>query len=191
MRTALCLALTLSLPFVAACDNDSTGSNRGPVAASYINPDAGIVTANPDVAANSECETPDQEDNQRLSDAGAVNRNVHNDACLFTDRTLATKLEGPATFESTGVGFINACPDPDGTGPRTATLTDTNGDGRNDRCTQTGSQARGTAGDQEFHARLNNSTTPGTQTVVFCSDADLNGCADETVTDTIRITWVQ
>jgi hypothetical protein len=28
-------------------------------------------------------------------------------------------------------------------------------------------------------------------TVVFCSDADLNGCADERVKQTVRITWTQ
>lgn len=191
MRAVLRIAFVLSLAIAAACEGDSTGSNRGPVAASYINPDLGMATANPDVAANSECETPDQEDTQRLSDAGTANRNVHNDACLFTDRSMATKLEGPATFESTGAGFISGCPDPDAAGARTAALTDTNGDGRNDRCTQSGSQARGMDGDQEFHARLNNNTTPGLQTVVFCSDANLNGCADERVKETIRITWTQ
>lgn len=86
---------------------------------------------------------------------------MHNDACLFMDRTMATKLEGAATFESIGAGFIGGCPDRDGTGARTAALTATNGDGRNDRCTQSGSQARGADGDQEFHARLNNNTTAG------------------------------
>lgn len=191
MRAVPALALALSLAVLAACEGDSTGSNRGPVAASYINPDLGAATANPDVAANSECETPDQEDTQRLSDAGAANRNVHNDACLFTDRAMTTKLDGPATFESSGAGFISACPDPDAAGAKTATLTDTNGDGRNDRCTQGGFQARGIDGDGEFHARLNNNTTAGLQTVVFCSDANLNGCADESVKQTIRITWTQ
>ncbi len=169
------------------------GGSRGR-AASYINPDTGAATANPDVNANSSCFNPDQTDNQTLSTPTA-NRNVHNDACFLDyDRDGAgAKLDGPATFQATGVGFISACPDPDKTattdGPKFAVLSDTNGDGLKDRCFQSGYQEKGVAGDKEFHARLNNTTTPGTQNVVWCSDSDQNGCGDEWNKSSISINW--
>ena len=47
----------------------------------------------------------------------------------------------------------------------------------------------GAAGDLEFHARFNNTTMPGVQHVVWCADADANGCRDERVKDGIRIHW--
>jgi hypothetical protein len=43
-------------------------------AASYINPDTGTATANPDVDPNSSCFRPDQYDMQRFSDPGTANR---------------------------------------------------------------------------------------------------------------------
>lgn len=158
-------------------------------AVSYINPDTGAATANPDVDPNSSCFNPDQRDNQALSDPGTANRNVHNDAC-FVDRS-GNKVDGPASFQSFGVGFISACPDPDGTGPKFAILSDTNGDGRMDLCFQSGYQEKGIAGDKEFHARLNNTTMNGTQYVVWCSDSDRNGCQDEYNKSTIQINWGQ
>lgn len=112
-----------------AADHDGRGIYDGSGrASSYINGDAGV---NADVDPNSSCYQPDQYDKQRFSDpspTGPGNRNVHNDAC-FLDRN-GNKLNGPASFESSGVGFISACPDPDGAGPQTALLTDKNGDGR-------------------------------------------------------------
>jgi len=118
-----------------------------------------------------------------------TNRNVHNDACFLDDR--GNKVDGPASFQSFGVGFISACPDPDGAGPKTAKLSDTNGDGRNDLCFQSSYQERGTAGDFEFHARLNNTTTTGSQKVVWCSDSDANGCGDEWNKSRITIDWTR
>ncbi len=156
-------------------------------ASSYINPDTGAATANPDVNANSSCFNPDQYDDQKLSTAGTADRNVHNDACFLDYR--GNKVDGPASFQSYGVGFISACPDPDGAGPKYAVLSDTNGDGRNDLCFQSGYQQTGTAGDLEFHARMNNTTTLGQQTVVWCSDANMNGCNDERNASTIQINW--
>lgn len=164
---------------------DRDGGGR---ASSYINPDIGAATANPDVNANSSCFNPDQSDTQKLSPAGTTTNNVHNDAC-FLGRD-GQKLDGPASFQSFGVGSISACPDPDGAGPKVAILSDTNGDGRNDRCFQSGYQDKGTAGDDEFHARLNNTGPTGKQTVVWCSDSDRNGCADEWNKSTISINWV-
>lgn len=165
--------------------NDS-GTGR---ASSYINPDTGAATANPDVDPNSSCFTPDQTDKQAFSPAGTATNNVHNDAC-FLDRN-GNKLDGPASFESSGVGFILACPDPDNAGPKIAVLSDRNGDGRNDLCFQSGYQKKGTAGDLEFHARLNNnnSAMPGTQFVTWCSDSNRNGCGDEWNKSSIRIDW--
>jgi hypothetical protein len=164
------------------------GDGRGGVrAASYINPDTGAATENPDVDRNSSCTNPDQRDNQRLSDPGTANRNVHNDACFLDGK--GKKVNGPASFQSSGVGFISACPDPDGAGPAYAKLSDTDRDGRNDLCFQSSYQKTGAAGDFEFHARLNNTSMPGTQYVVWCADADANGCRDERVKDDITITW--
>ena len=157
-------------------------------ASSYINPDTGTATANPDVNPNSSCFMPDQYDQQQFSPAGTATKNVHNDAC-FLDRN-GDKIDGPASFESRGVGFINACPDPDNAGPKVAVLSDRNGDGRNDLCFQSGYQMKGTAGDNEFHARLNNNTAmAGTQFVTWCSDADRDGCSDEWNKSSIRIDW--
>ena len=177
-------------PTVGAWDGGDGGSWRGyggVRAASYINPDTGAATANPDVDPDSSCLRPDQYDRQALSPAGTTTKNVHNDACFLNDRN--EKVDGPASFQSTGFGFISACPDPDGAGPKIAILSDTNGDGRNDLCFQSGYQEKGVGGDNEFHARLNNTSMNGTQTVVWCSDSDRNGCSDESIKDTIRIEW--
>lgn len=165
---------------------DSRDDQRGE-AASYINPDTGAATENGDVDPNSSCFRPDQHDQQRFSDPGTANRNVHNDAC-FLGRD-GKKLDGPASFESSGVGTISACPDPDGAGPKVAVLSDTNRDGRPDLCFQSGYQEKGTAGDLEFHARLNNTGMAGTQYVTWCSDADRDGCDDEWNKSSIRIDW--
>ncbi len=170
-------------------DGDRYGdrSSQGQ-ASSYINRDTGTATENADVDPGSSCFRPDQYDRQRFSDPGTANRNVHNDACFLDDR--GNKVDGPATFESSGVGFISACPDPDNAGPRTAVLRDRNGDGRNDFCFQSGYQLKNMAGDLEFHARMNNNTgMAGTQYVTWCSDSDANGCSDERNSDSIRIDW--
>ncbi len=175
---------------VSASDNgDGYGGygSRSGRASSYINPDTGAATANPDVNPMSSCFRADQYDMQRFSDAGMANRNVHNDAC-FLDFN-GNKLDGPASFESRGVGFISACPDPDNAGPKTARLTDQNGDGRMDLCFQTGYQNKGIAGDLEFHARMNNTGMAGTQYVTWCSDRNANGCSDEWNRSSIRIDW--
>lgn len=187
----LAIASLLSMPAAANAygsysDGDST-RQRGE-ASSYINRDTGAATENADVNANSNCFTPDQSDNQAFSPAGTATKNVHNDAC-FLDRD-GNKLDGPATFESSGVGSISACPDPDGAGPKVAVLTDTNKDGRNDRCFQSGYQQKAIAGDLEFHARMNNNTAAaGTQYVTWCSDSDRDGCSDEWNKNSIRINW--
>lgn len=55
-------------------------------------------------------------------------------------------VNGTASFQSFGVGFISACPDPDGAGPEIAILKDTNGEGRNDLCFQSSYQKTGIAG---------------------------------------------
>ncbi len=106
-------------------------------ASSYINPDVGLATANPDVSADSDCGNPDQVDVQRIRTT-----NVHNDACLFTANAPIgadeSDVDAPASFQLLGVGSIVACPDPDAMGPKTARLRDTNGDGRNDLCSQSG-----------------------------------------------------
>ena len=171
---------------------DSAGSYE---AASYINPDIGEATANPDVDRGSSCDDPNQYDTQQQSDSGTDNRNVHNDACLFGGSRYSSRgaplFDGPATFESTGAGYISACPDPDDGGPKTAISTDRNGDGFADICYQSGYQSKGTAGDTEYHARLNNyvGMKTGEQRVTFCYDPDSNGCADENVKDRLCSQW--
>ncbi|MDQ3646736.1 MAG: hypothetical protein M3345_07355, partial [Actinomycetota bacterium] len=136
-------------------------SHAPATATSYINPDTGASTANPNVAPNSDCDAPDREDTQQLSDPGTTNRNVHNDACLRDENNA--DYSGTVTYESTGVGVISACPDPDltatGNGPGVAFTHDHDADGRIDHCHQTAYQTKGVAGDQEYHARLNNTTT--------------------------------
>ena len=178
-------------PALAHGDDGSRygGGYDGVRAASYINPDNGMPTENPDVEDDSSCARPDQEDRQQLSDPGKTNRNVHNDAC-FLDRK-GQKKNGPASFQSSGVGYISACPDPDAGGREYSKLSDTDGDGRMDLCFQSSYQQTGKAGDLEFHARLNNDSKPGTQYVVWCADADRDGCRDERVKDDIRIEWTK
>ncbi|MBA3302338.1 MAG: hypothetical protein M3R01_05085 [Actinomycetota bacterium] len=44
-------------------------------------------------------------------------------------------------------------------------------------------------GNNEFHARLN-SFTAGSQRVVWCYDADNDGCRDEWVKSSISINWI-
>lgn len=191
IATVTVAALSLGTPLAFADYTGGWGNydrDRGGVrAASYINPDIGAASENPDVDRDSSCFSPDQRDDQRLSDPGTTNRNVHNDACFLDGR--GNKVNGPASFQSFGVGFISACPDPDGPGPEFSILRDTNGDGRKDLCFQSAYQTTGKAGDFEFHARLNNTTTTGTQYVVWCADADRNGCRDEEVKDDIEINW--
>lgn len=157
-------------------------------ASSYINRDTGAPTENPDVSIPSNCAVPDPADTQVLSPMGTTANNVHNDACLFA--ADGSRADGPATFESFGVGGISACPDPDLGGPRTAVAHDHDGDGRNEHCHQSGYQLRSAPGDLEYHARLNNTTTPGQQRVLFCSDPDGDGCLDERVVSQVAVGWV-
>ena len=183
------LMLITSVAGVSAShgDGDRWGDrdgNRGGRAVSDVNPDTGAASANPDVNPDSSCFSPDQSDTQQLSITGTTDRNVHNDACFLDYR--GNKVDGPATFESSGIGVISACPDPDGAGPKVAVLS-----ADKLRCFQSGYQQKGAAGDFEFHARLNNTSTPGRQTVVWCSDANMNGCADERNKSTIVIDWVR
>ena len=186
-RALLAGAAAASLIFTAstaagAYERSGDSDRNGGKASSYINPDTGAATANPDVDPLSSCFNPDQYDMQRFSDPGTADRNVHNDACFLEN---GVKVDGPASFQSTGVGFISACPDPDGAGPKVAVL-----NAAKNLCFQSGYQQKGTAGDLEFHARLNNNTaTAGTQYVTWCSDADRDGCDDEWNKSTIRIDW--
>ncbi len=180
-------ALTLEATgAVASYDDSDLGGFR---AASYINSDAG---ANPNVDPASSCFKRDQYDRQRTSTRASGNpgdRNVHNDAC-FLDQN-GNKADGPASFRSVGAGYISACPDPDGAGEKYAILSDINADGRPDLCFQSGYQETGLPGDDEFHARMNKVKGEGLQRVVWCSDADADGCSDEDVKDRIKIQWVQ
>lgn len=188
------IALTATLSVVGAVaagaqssNYDYWGGSDVRIAASYINRDTGAVTENPNIKVPSNCLTPDRFDEvQTVSPAGSTANNVHNDACLLDSR--GNKLDDGATYESYGVGIINACPDPDNAGPRTAVLDAGPTGVPATRCRQSGYQQKGIAGDKEFHARLN-STVPGTQTVVWCYDENLNGCFDDNIQDAIVIQW--
>lgn len=189
-RKRLTLALAgVGLLMALAIPGGPVAAQEGPLTpASYINPDTGKPTENPDVDPNSECETPDQADDQPLV-VDPKTDNVHNDACLFD--ASGARVDTQATFESSGVGTITACPDPDGmddpanmVDDKTAMLSDANGDGGNDRCVLSGYEDANT----EYHTRLI-STTAGTQTVTFCADPEGNGCADAAATNIITINW--
>ncbi len=158
-------------------------------AVSYINPDTGAATANPDVNANSSCFNPDQYDMQKFSPAGTATNNVHNDACFLDDRGNKVGKNIGASFQSSGTGVISACPDPDGAGPATAMLRDLNKDGRNDSCFQSSYQEKNAAGDFEYHARLNNTGMAGAQDVKWGKDGDGDGRIDDRNDDDIKIDW--
>lgn len=192
---ATIVAVVVAAPAVMAWGGGDYDQDRPDRAVSYINPDTGGATANPDVNANSNCSSPDQIDVQSLSSAGTATNNVHNDACFFGAGSggygyrgygSSVQVDGPATFESRGVGIISACPDPENAGPKVAILS-----ADKKSCFQSGYQEKGTAGDKEFHARLNDTSTAGTQTVVWCYDPNRNGCSDESaLRSTIRVNWV-
>lgn len=148
---------------------------------SYINPDIGLATFNPDVASTSECVSPDANDTQRLSAPGSTANNVHNDACLVKKGKPFDTL---VSYEISGVGSFNACPDPDGAGPKTGAVT--NG---GKRCHLTGYQETGMDGDEEYHARINNTSEPGTSTVTFCADPENNGCGDAKAKQQVQVLW--
>lgn len=144
----------------------------------YVRQDPGKTIFNPNVNDNSSCETPDRADAQRVSSPGTFDRQVHLDGCLFRGAALTN---GRATFESSGVGYVLVCPDPDNDGPHTSRISDIK-----QRCYESSYQPS----NHEFHVRLNNNTGPGIQTIRFCYDPDNNGCADETLVDRVTIRWV-
>lgn len=180
-------ALVLTAAFSAlACDDGIviTGPDGAQLPTAYINPDEGMGTFNSDVRADSECVSPDQDDTQQNSTPGATNRNVHIDACLSSQGGgLGNRLDAQVTWESSGVGTISACPDPDLTGPKTAVNSGT-------RCTQSGFQTRGIDGDREYHIRVNNTASVGTQTVRFCFDPEGDGCGNAPAS-VVNVRWVQ
>jgi len=162
-------------------------------AQAYVRADVGLPTFNANVSPDSKCATPVQSDTQPVSAAGSTANNVHVDACLFSSMAPSTAnvsdVDTAVTYELFGVGTISGCPDPDGaTGPKTSTVHDHNGDGTNEHCHQSGYQTAGT-GALEYHARVN-SMTPGQSRVLFCADANQNGCLDESVLSQVAIGWV-
>jgi hypothetical protein len=168
-------------------DGGSWGSDLKTV--SYINGDAG---KNADVDPNSSCFRPDQYDMQAFSSAASGNpgdKNVHNDACLLDSTGNKVGKNIGATFQSSGTGYISACPDPDGAGPAIAVLRDLNGDGRMDSCFQSSYQEKGIAGDFEYHARVNNTGMTGEQQVKWGMDRDGDGRIDDRNDDNIKVDW--
>ena len=185
-------ASALVLGFVAL-SGPATGAQSTAVRASaYIRADAGLPTFNPDVNANSSCATPDSFDLQSPSPAGTATKNVHVDACLFSSASPAgatvSDVDTAVTYQVIGTGGISGCPDPDGTGPKTSVAHDHDGNGTNEHCHQSGYQTTGT-GALEYHARVN-STTFGPTVVLFCADADQDGCLDESVRSQVVVGWL-
>ena len=158
---------------------------------SYINGDAG---KNADVDPNSSCYRPDQYDMQKFSSAASGNpgdNNVHNDACFLDGNGNKVGKNIGASFQSTGTGYISACPDPDGAGPAFRVLRDLNGDGRNDSCFQSSYQENPAlaAGNFEYHARVNNTGMAGSQQVKWGRDNDGDGRIDGWDADDIKVDW--
>jgi len=179
---------------VVAMSGPAIGAHTTAVrAVAYVRDDAGLPTFNPDVNPNSNCATPDYDDIQPLSAPGTTANNVHVDACLFSSAAPAgatvSDVDTFATYEIFGVGTISGCPDPDGAGPKTAVRHDHNGDGTFEHCHQSGYQSTG-PGALEYHARINNTTAPGQTRVLFCADANQDGCLDESVRSQVAIGWV-
>lgn len=168
------LAAALALgPALLASSAAAQSATPRPIA--YINPDKGMATENPNVAASSECETPVQSDTQPLGDEASGAGNVHVDACLFDASDMRVDMQ--AAFTVSGVGTISGCPDPDKEGPQTATKT-------GNTCVLSNFEAD----NSELHVRVV-SATAGLQTVTFCADPEGNGCADADATSTVRVTW--
>ena len=192
--TAVCAALMVASMTAAAFatyGETTYGGATGNVdrAVSYINRDDGLPSQNNSIPAGSDCGNPWRHDRrQQVSPNGSLDNNVHNDACLL-DRD-GRKVDGRATFESYGAGYISACPDPDDAGPKTAKLVDRNSDGRADRCIQSGYQQKGGAGDTEFHARFNRQGLTGLQSIRWCYDRGDTGCYDDKIQDHLTIRWV-
>lgn len=188
MLAAVLLLTGLSVGVASPASQAQDGAERGrgrngpPEPASYINPDTGLATENPGVKPNSECRTPDRADSRVVSPPGTTTNNVHNDACLFHN---GKAFDGRVSFEIRGPGTFNACPDPDGSGPKTGTV---KREGK--RCYLTGYQETGLEGDREYHARINHTGNPGKTFVTFCHDPNDNGCRDAELSRMILIRWV-
>ncbi len=202
MNTRLIVAAVVTAAFGinAGAWGQGDGSSIPRRASAYINPDTGATTENPDVDESSSCRRADRRDKQALSLPTMTDKNVHIDACLFSQNR---KVDGPVTWRSKGVGVISACPDPDivsalENGPKVA-YTDTHGAIRH--CHQSGYQEKGAAGDREYHLRVNNTEEPGRQVVVFCYDPDQaaatgeqpigHGCGDEGARSRAVIRWTE
>jgi hypothetical protein len=185
-------ASALVVGFLAA-SGPAIGAATAVRATAYVRADAGLPTFNPDVNPNSNCATPDYDDVQTNSAPETTANNVHVDACLFSSgaapSATVSDVDVAATYEIFGAGTISACPDPDGDGPKTSVRHDHNGDGTFEHCHQSGYQSTGT-GALEYHARVNNTAGAGQTRVLFCADADQDGCLDEAVRNQIAIGWV-
>ena len=210
MMSAVTAALAASMLAATAASGASLvggGGGDGPYhdsevprrAVSFVNPDNGERNENRDVNDNSGCSSPDRYDAQARSFPRSTAKSVHNGACFFGDGEggkLST-VDAPATFESSGRGYISDCPDPDGPGLKFAGLLDRNRDGRFDGCFQSGYQDLGVPGiadrpgDFQYHVRLNNTTDrpAGEQRVAWGYDPDEDGLSDTDVKDAITVLW--
>ncbi|MBA3281153.1 MAG: hypothetical protein H0U29_02885, partial [Acidimicrobiia bacterium] len=188
-RLTLALAGVVGLLTALTISSGPVAAQEAPLTpASYINPDTGKPTENPDVDPNSGCgdvegEAPDQDDTQPVV-TDPMTDNVHTDACLFDD--AGARIDVQAAFQVSGVGTISGCPDPDGmdiegmeADDKSATLS--NGD---TLCVLSGYEDA----NEEYHVRTV-SDEAGTQTITFCADPEGNGCDDAELTSTTTVTW--
>lgn len=165
LAVAAAPVLLLATPALAAGERPSA----------YVNPDKGMPTENPNVAASSECETPVRSDTQPLGNEADGKGNVHVDACLFD--SADKRVDTQAAFTVSGVGTISACPDPDKEGPQTSKKTGST-------CVLSNFEAA----NSEYHVRVV-SGTAGQQTVNFCADPEGDGCGNAESVSTVRVTW--
>ncbi len=170
-RLLLAVALAAGPLLLLAAPASAAGERP----AAYINPDKGMPTENPNVAATSECETPIQTDTQPLGTEADGKGNVHVDACLFDAANM--RVDTRAAFTVSGVGVISGCPDPDKEGPQTSMKVGSS-------CVLSNFEAA----NSEYHVRVV-SGTAGSQTVDFCADPEGDGCANAEQKSTVRITW--
>lgn len=169
MRTRNLLAVGIAAGSLAFNVTGALGAHADQSA--YIVPDTGKPTENSDVNSDSSCDTPDQVDVQATGDFDGNANNVHVDGCIYD--ADGGFLDTTVSFQTDGVGGIAACPDADGDGPKTATVSDPDNDGINEICTHTGYEDA----NQQYHVRVL-SETVGAQTVTMCTDPETNGCDD-------------
>lgn len=161
-------------------DSPTQGGVEAKQAVSYFS-----AEGNDNIASNSSCTAPDKFDTQSVTSFDDGSTSVQLSGCLLGTRDdNSDRVDVRASYETTGVGGIYACPDPDSDGPKISVATDNDGDGLNDRCTLSGYETD----NLEYRVQLL-SEIAGSQVILFCTDANANGCSDERVRSRAEINW--